>query len=119
VVMKKCTLCFDRLPVGGGPTGFPDPGDPLLTGSCGLGTSFRPACQVACPTGAIFTHLASVVVARANARLAWLHGHGYPDAELYGGPVGAATFGRTSVMWILPYPCEVCDLCCNPKPPGS
>jgi formate dehydrogenase iron-sulfur subunit len=57
----KCTLCYDRLSVGQ-----------------------EPACAKACPTNSIQFGVLDELRARADARLAQLHGAGIDDARLYG-----------------------------------
>ncbi|MBD5553177.1 MAG: 4Fe-4S dicluster domain-containing protein [Desulfovibrio sp.] len=57
----KCAECYDRLRDG-----------------------LTPACQLACPTGAIQFGLRDEMLNLANERLAFLQGHGHPKARLYG-----------------------------------
>lgn len=57
----KCAECYDRLRDG-----------------------LTPACQLACPTGAIQFGLREEMLALARERLQYLQTHGYPQARLYG-----------------------------------
>jgi formate dehydrogenase iron-sulfur subunit len=60
-VARKCTLCYDRLQGG-----------------------MEPACAKACPTESIQFGPLDELRARADKRLADLHGQGIPEANLYG-----------------------------------
>jgi len=57
--------------------------------------SNKPACQVACPTGAIKTYDRETARKKANKRVTYLKANGYPNANVY--PNGAIT----GVMWVL------------------
>lgn len=57
----KCAECYDRLRDG-----------------------ILPACQTACPTGAIQFGLREEMLALAKGRLEWLQANGHPEARLYG-----------------------------------
>ncbi len=59
----KCTLCYDRLKGG-----------------------LEPACAKACPTDSIQFGEVSALIARAETRVATLHGMGVDGAYLYGTP---------------------------------
>lgn len=67
----KCVECYDRLRDG-----------------------LTPACQLACPTGAIQFGLRDELLVLARERLAFLHEHGYPKARLY----GAESFANYSAL---------------------
>lgn len=57
----KCAECYDRLRDG-----------------------LTPACELACPTGAIRFGQREAMLQAARKRLEFLHSHGYPRAYLYG-----------------------------------
>jgi formate dehydrogenase iron-sulfur subunit len=100
VTMKKCTFCFDRLPIEGD-TGLP-------VGA--FANTQRPACQVACPTGAISVGAVGPKMAEANARVAALQSHGWLGAGVYGGTAGTGPAGLTHVCWVLTEPRAVYGL---------
>jgi len=74
-VMKKCTLCVDRVEVG-----------------------LEPACVKACPTGCLNFGTKDDMVALGNHRVEQLKANGFKDALLYD-PQGV---GGTSVVTVLP-----------------
>jgi len=83
---NKCDFCYDRW------------GNAILKADPYLGyfaRSNRPACQVACPTGAITTWKRGAARNKAIARVAYLQENGYPNANVY--PVGLTT----GVVWVL------------------
>jgi formate dehydrogenase iron-sulfur subunit len=73
----KCTLCYDRTKDG-----------------------LTPACAQACPTESIQYGPLDELHARADARLATLHGQGTTEAQLYGRDPGDGV-GGTGAMFLL------------------
>jgi formate dehydrogenase iron-sulfur subunit len=73
----KCTLCYDRTKDG-----------------------LTPACAQACPTESIQYGPLDELRARADARLATLHGQGTTEAQLYGRDPGDGV-GGTGAMFLL------------------
>jgi formate dehydrogenase iron-sulfur subunit len=85
---NKCDFCYDRWGNATLKGGLPEYlGD--------FAKSNRPACQVACPTGAITTWKRGAARNKAIARVAYLQENGYPNANVY--PVGLTT----GVVWVL------------------
>ncbi len=83
-LMRKCHFCRDRIYNAALPA-----------------ASRRPACQVACPTGAITLGPWNVQRGRAIIRMNYLRSAGYSGATIYSGrPIS----GGTHVAWILKYP---------------
>ena len=89
---NKCDFCYDRwrnnLLWG------PNP----LKGSPYNGTfarSARPACELACPTGAITTGRQSIKRQEAKDRVSYLKANGVPNANVY-----PRTY-ETQVIWVL------------------
>ncbi|HXR71658.1 4Fe-4S dicluster domain-containing protein [Actinocrinis sp.] len=89
--MWKCTLCYDRLQVGA-----------------------EPACAKACPTDSIQFGPLDELRARADERLAQLHGSGVPEARLYGHDPGDGVGGDGAFFLLLDEP-EVYGLPPDPK----
>lgn len=92
--MNKCDFCYDRwknnLKWGPNPLkGVPYNG--------AFARSDRPACELACPTGAVTTGGRNAKLAEAAAKVDYLYANGYPDANLY--PAG----WPTHVIWVLQY----------------
>jgi formate dehydrogenase iron-sulfur subunit len=82
---NKCDFCYDRW------------GNATLKADPYLGffaKSNKPACQVACPTGAIITGRPGGINNKANDRVEYLQANGYPNAHVYPGI-------PTRVKWIL------------------
>jgi len=79
--MRKCDFCYDRL-----------------AGSIHSIPSRKPACQMACPPGAISFGNADPLMAEALSRLNYLKTHGLPQAKIYPEDSGSSTH----VIWILP-----------------
>jgi formate dehydrogenase iron-sulfur subunit len=85
-VMKKCDFCYDRY----GNTALP----------VGAHRNSRiPACQLACPTGAIAVGGNAQVLTYATNRVTRLRSQGYPNASVY--PTQNWTWGPTHMVWIL------------------
>ena len=83
---NKCDFCYDRW------------GNATLRVAPYLGTfalSHKPACQLACPTGAIKTYGREKARRKANKRATYLKANGYPNANVY--PSGQPT----GVVWVL------------------
>jgi formate dehydrogenase iron-sulfur subunit len=83
--MKKCTFCYNRF----------------LNSQLHEGTfanSKRPACALACPTGAIQVNRLGAMKSIVIARLAVLKANGYPNAIVYPYQWPGA---KTHVNWIL------------------
>jgi formate dehydrogenase iron-sulfur subunit len=83
---NKCDFCYDRW------------GNAQLKTDTYLGffaKSNKPACQVACPTGAITTWKRGAARNKAEARVAYLQDNGYPNANVY--PLGLST----GMVWVL------------------
>lgn len=78
--MRKCDLCYDRF------------NNSVLNGQ-----SRRPACQIACPPGAISFGDADPVLTEASNRVSYLKAHGWPDARIYPGQ----SEDGTHVIWVL------------------
>ena len=78
---QKCTLCYDRLHGG-----------------------LEPACAKACPTQSINFGPLDEMRAKADARLAELHGAGVAEAQLYGRDPGDGVGGHGSVFLLLDDP---------------
>ena len=78
--MRKCDFCYDRLPGGNS------------------GGSGKPACEMACPAGAISFGNADPIMVEAISRLKYLKSHGLPQAKIYPEDSGSSTH----VVWILP-----------------
>jgi Fe-S-cluster-containing dehydrogenase component len=78
--MRKCDFCYDRL--------------------AGTRPNFskRPACEMACPSGAMSFGNADPIMAKALSRLTYLKTHGLPQAKIYPEDSGSSTH----VIWILP-----------------
>jgi len=90
-VGMKCDFCYDRFK-NATLQGASDPPDPQdggrYRGAFGRPSgdppfSHRPACELACPTGAIRTHLVNTVRQYARNRRDFLKVNGYPNANLY------------------------------------
>jgi Fe-S-cluster-containing dehydrogenase component len=103
---QKCDFCYDRFG-NADLRGDNDPADP------GLGARFkgyfakfsgsppysnRPACEVACPTGAIRCALHNQVIPYAKKRVNELINDGFPDANLYPAPNPSV---HTHMLWVL------------------
>ncbi len=78
--MRKCDFCYDRL-----------------AGSINSIPSRRPACQMACPPGAISFGNADPLLAEALNRVAYLKTRGWPDARVY----PSQSDDTTHVIWVL------------------
>ncbi len=103
-VGMKCDFCYDRfknLTL----QGADDPPDPQdggrFRGAFGRSSgdptfSHRPACELACPTGAIRTHRVSTVRIYATNRMNFLKVNGYPNANIYP-PLEV----ETHMIWLL------------------
>jgi formate dehydrogenase iron-sulfur subunit len=84
--MNKCDFCVDRWP------------HATLNAAPYWGAfanSRKPACQIACPTGAIITGSHTRIRRKANRRVRYLQANGYPNATRY--PNGY----MTQVIWVL------------------
>jgi len=79
--MRKCDLCYDRF------------NNAFLNAQ-----SRKPACQTACPPGAISFGAADAILTEARNRVSYLKTHGSPDARIYPGQSGD---DATHVIWIL------------------
>jgi len=79
--MRKCDLCYNRL-----------------VGATNSDPSKKPACQMACPPGAISFGNADPIMAEAMSRLRYLKTHGSPQVKIYPEDSGSSTH----VIWILP-----------------
>jgi formate dehydrogenase iron-sulfur subunit len=79
--MRKCDFCYDRL-----------------VGGINSTPSKKPACQMACPAGAISFGNADPIMAEASSRLSYLRSHGLSQAKIYPEDSGSSTH----VIWILP-----------------
>ena len=80
-VMRKCDLCYDRF-----------------SNSALKAQNRRPACQAACPPGAISFGDADPILAEAINRVNYLRTHGWPNAKIYPGQSGD---DATHVIWVL------------------
>jgi formate dehydrogenase iron-sulfur subunit len=90
---QKCTLCYDRISVG-----------------------LEPACSKACPTDSIQFGTISELRARAEGRVAQLHGQGETRAYLYGADENGPLGGLNSFYLLVDRP-EVYGLPRNPQLP--
>jgi formate dehydrogenase iron-sulfur subunit len=84
--MNKCDFCYDRYRNA-------MLRSPAYTGK--FAKSKKPACQLACPTGAIITGEHVKMRRKANRRVRYLQANGYPNANRY--PAGLPT----QVIWVL------------------
>ena len=75
--MRKCDLCYDRF------------NNPTLNAQ-----SKKPACQMACPPGAISFGNADLILKEARNRVSSLKTRGFPDAKVYPGD-------STHIIWVL------------------
>lgn len=84
-ICMGCRMCLAACPFGV-PQISPDTGHSMKCAECydRLRDGLTPACQLACPTGAIQYGLRDQMLALAQERLAYLQAHGYPKARLYG-----------------------------------
>lgn len=80
--MRKCDLCYDRL-----------------TDSALDARSRRPACEAACPPGALSYGNADPILEEATARVNYLRAHGFPGANIYPDP--SESDDATHVIWVL------------------
>ncbi len=78
--MRKCDFCYNRI-----------------NNPSGDGESRKPACQIACPPGAISSGDADPMLAEAVNRVNYLKTHGWPDARIYPGQSEESTH----VLWVL------------------
>ncbi len=78
--MRKCDFCYDRF-----------------TRDSLAAPSKKPACQVACPAGAISFGEADPMLVKAMNRAAYLKAHGFPNATIYPGQ----SDDSTHVIWVL------------------
>jgi len=83
---NKCDFCYDRWSKAV-LMAYPYKG--------AFAKSNKPACQVACPTGAITTYDRETARKKANKRVTYLKANGYPNANVY--PNGAIT----GMVWVL------------------
>jgi formate dehydrogenase iron-sulfur subunit len=79
--MRKCDLCYDRF------------NHSVLNAQ-----TRKPACQIACPPGAISFGDANPILAEAMNRVSYLKTHGWPNTKLYPGQSGD---DATHVIWVL------------------
>ena len=78
--MRKCDFCFDRM----------------IHATLNA-RSKKPACQMACPPGAISFGNADPLLAKALNRVNYLKTHGWPDAMVYPNQSDEGTH----VIWVL------------------
>ena len=103
---QKCDFCYDRfnnadLRGDNDPSG--DPGGARFKGYFAKGSgdpafSNRPACEVACPTGALRTYWHTKVIPFAKNRVAYLQANGFPNANLYPAPNPSI---NSHMLWVL------------------
>jgi formate dehydrogenase iron-sulfur subunit len=103
---QKCDFCYDKFN-NATLRGDSDPGDPQLGGrfkgafAKGSGDpafSNRPACEVACPTGALRTNWHTKLIPFAQNRVAYLQANGFPHACLYPAPDPSV---NSHMLWVL------------------
>ena len=84
-ICMGCRMCLAACPFGV-PQISPDTGHSMKCAECydRLRDGLTPACELACPTGAIQYGLREEMLALARERLAYLHASGHPQARLYG-----------------------------------
>ena len=75
--MRKCDFCYDRF-----------------NNSALNAHTRKPACQIACPPGAISFGNADFLMAEAKDRVSYLKTHGFPSARVYPGD-------STHIIWLL------------------
>ncbi len=78
--MRKCDFCYDRF-----------------NNSALNAQTRKPACQIACPPGAISFGDADPILREAMNRVSYLKTQGWPDAKVYPGQSEDAT----RVIWVL------------------
>jgi formate dehydrogenase iron-sulfur subunit len=85
----KCDFCRDRF-------GNSDLKNPPYKGA--FRRSNIPACELACPPGAIMSGNRNTILTKAKRRVRWLKNHGYPNANIYKGTRNAPP---VHVIWVL------------------
>lgn len=98
-VMRKCTFCQDRFP---DPTLEGDDDPPSAQAGARFNGEFnrsdKPACVLACSTGALSVGGAERMKKKAKRRKKYLKNHGHSDARIYS---GKNISGGTHVVWVL------------------
>lgn len=84
-ICMGCGMCVAACPFGV-PEISPESGHSMKCAECydRLRDGLTPACQLACPSGAIQFGLRQDMLARARERVSFLRSHGYPQARIYG-----------------------------------
>ncbi len=84
-ICMGCGMCVAACPFGV-PEISPDTGHSMKCAECydRMRDGLTPACQLACPSGAIDFGPREVMLAKARARLNFLQANGHPEARLYG-----------------------------------
>ena len=104
-ICMGCNMCVAACPFGV-PEVSPKSGHSMKCMHCydRLRDGLTPACQLACPTGAIDFGPREEMLAKARARLAWLLDNGHPEARLYGATEFAAYSGLNSFYLLMDSP---------------
>lgn len=116
-ICMGCGMCVASCPFGV-PQVSPDTGHSMKCAQCydRLRDGLTPACQLACPSGAIQFGLRDELMESARQQLLFLQEHGYTSARLY----GATAFGDYSALnsfYLLLDEPEVYGLPANPVTP--
>ena len=118
-ICMGCRMCMAACPFGV-PEVSPETGHSMKCAECydRLRDGLTPACQLACPTGAIEFGPREAMLEKARARMRFLHEHGHPEARLYGADGFTNYSGLNSFYLIMDKP-EVYGLPAEPVTPTT
>lgn len=116
-ICMGCRMCIAACPFGV-PALSPESGHSMKCAMCldRLRDGLTPACALACPSGAIDFGGRENMLAKARARLTWLHDHNHPEARLYGADAFEEYSGLNSFYLLMDKP-EVYGLPTEPVRP--